>query len=91
MGELLLIALIVFDGTEEGRVIPRLSASLRLLRLRWLSNALALSLEGARLSPWSHPMNGKEKEESKKRMKSNKKEQPPTRSLRRTEMKLNQP
>ena len=57
LGELLLVALIVFNRTEEGRVIPRLSASFRLLRLRWLSRALALSLGGARLSPRSHPTN----------------------------------
>ena len=67
LGELLLVALIVFNRFEESRVIPCLSASLRLLRLRWLSRALALSPGGAHLSPWCHPMNGKEKEESKKR------------------------
>ena len=89
LGELFLVTLIVFDGTKEGRVIPRLSASLRLLGLRWLSRALALSPGGALLSPWSHPMNGKEKEESKRRMKSNKREQTPTRSPRRMKMKLN--
>ena len=50
LGELLLLSLIVFEGIEEDLVIPRLSASLCLLRLRWLSKALALSPEGACLS-----------------------------------------
>ena len=59
LGELLLIALIVFDGTEGGRVIPRLSTSLHLLKLRWLSRTLALSPKSARLSPWCHPMEQK--------------------------------
>ena len=53
LGELLLVSLIVVDGTEEGHVIPRLSVSLRLLGLRWLNMALALSPGGARLSPRS--------------------------------------
>ena len=59
LGKFLLVALIVFNLTEEGRVIPRLSASLRLLRLRWLNKALALSPGSARLSPWCHPMEQK--------------------------------
>ena len=67
LGELLLVALIIFNRTEKGRVIPRLSGSLRLLRLIWLNRALALSPGGARFSPWWHPMNENEKEESKKR------------------------
>ena len=62
LGKLLLVALIVFIQTEEGHVIPRLSASLRLLGLRWLSRALALSLGGARLSPWCHLMKQKGEE-----------------------------
>ena len=59
LGKFLLVMLIVFIRTEECRVIPRLSASLRLLGLRWLSRALALSLGSARLSPWCHPMEQK--------------------------------
>ena len=66
LGELLLVVLIVFNRTEEGCVIPRLSVSLRLLGLKWLNRAFALSLGGARFLPWCHSMNGKEKE-SKKR------------------------
>ena len=54
LGEFLLISLIFFDGTEEGRLIPHLSASLRLLRLRWLSRALALSPIDNHLSPRRH-------------------------------------
>ena len=64
LGKFFLVALIVFDRTEEGRVIPRLSVSLHLLKLRWLSRALALSLESARLSPWGHPMEQKEEGEA---------------------------
>ena len=59
LGEFLFVSLIIFDGTEEGGVIPRLSTSLRLLRLRWLSRVLALSPRGARLSPRRHPNNRK--------------------------------
>ena len=59
LGKFLLVALIVFDRTEEGRVIPRISTSLHLLKQRWLSRALALSPESARLSPWCHPMEQK--------------------------------
>ena len=69
LGELLLVVHIVFDQTEEGRVIPSFPASPCLLRLKWLNKAFALSPGGARFSPWSHSMNGKEKEESKRRMK----------------------
>ena len=64
LGELLLVLLIVFDGTEEARVIPRLLTSFLLLKLRWLSRVLALSPGGPRLSPWSHPMNGIERKRS---------------------------
>ena len=52
--ELLLVPLIILYGTEEGRVILRLSASLRLSRLRWFSRALTLSPRGCRLSSRSH-------------------------------------
>ena len=78
LGELLFVLLIIFDKTEEGSVIPHLSVSLRLLRLKWLSRALALSPEGSRLSPRSHPKNekmekthGDEAETKRERMKSN--------------------
>ena len=90
LGELLLVSLIVFNGIEEGRAVPHFLVGLCLLKLRWLSRALALSLGGARLSLRSHPTNGKKKKKSKRRMKSNKREQTPTRSPRRTKMKLNQ-
>ena len=62
LGKFLLVALIVFIRTEECHVKPRLSASLRLLGLRWLSRGLALSLGGARLSPWCHLMKQKGEE-----------------------------
>ena len=54
LGEFLLVSLILFDRTEEGRVIPRLSVSLHLIRLRWLSRALALSPRGICLSLKRH-------------------------------------
>ena len=66
LDEFLFVSLTIFDGIEESSVIPRLSASLHLLRLRWLSRALALSPGGPRLSPWSHPMNGIERKRSPK-------------------------
>ena len=50
LGELLLVVLIVFDGIEEDRDIPCLSVGLCLLRLRWLSRALALSPRGPSLA-----------------------------------------
>ena len=59
LGKFLLVALIVFIRTEECHVKPRLSVSLRLLGLRWLSRALALSPGSARLSLWCHPMEQK--------------------------------
>ena len=71
LGELLLVSLIVFDGTDEGRVIPRLLVSLHLLRLRWLSRALTLSLGGARLSPRRHPKNEKGRKRTEMRLKPN--------------------
>ena len=46
LGDFLLVSLIFFNGTEEGRVIPHISTSLRLLRLRWLNRELALSPRG---------------------------------------------
>ena len=47
LGKFLLVSLIFFDGIEEGRVVPRLSASFCLLKLRWLSTVLALSPKGS--------------------------------------------
>ena len=71
LGEFLFVPLIIFDGTEEGHVIPRLSMSLHLLRLRWLSRALALSLGGARLSLRRHPKNEKGRKRTEMRLKPN--------------------
>ena len=63
LGDILLVSLIFFNGTEEGRVIPHLSTSLRLLRLRWLSRELALSPRGSRLSLKCHPKSKKGRNE----------------------------
>ena len=78
LGEFLFVLLIIFDGTEEGGVIPRLSVSLHLLKLRWLSRVLALRPRGVRLSPRRHPNNKKrrkthrnEAETKRERIKSN--------------------
>ena len=54
LGKFLLVALVVIIRTEECRVIPHLSASLRLLRLRWLSRALALCPRGSGISLRRH-------------------------------------
>ena len=47
LSELLLVPLIILYGTKEGCVMPRLSASLRLSRLRWLIGRLPWALEAA--------------------------------------------
>ena len=73
LGEFLFVSMIIFDGIEEDLVIPRLSASLRLLRLRWLSKALALSPRGSLLSPRHHPKNGKGRKWGLKSGKTNQK------------------
>ena len=48
LSKFLLVALIVLIRTEECDVVPRLSASLNLLGLRWLNKALAPEL-------WKYP------------------------------------
>ena len=89
LSKFLFVSLIIFNGIEEDRVIPRLLASLRLLRLRWLSRALALSLGGARLSPRSHPKNEKWRKCMEMRLKPNARGWSPTWSPKYTEMRPN--
>ena len=59
LSKLLLVALIVLIRTEECDVVPRLSASLSLLGLRWLNRVLALSPGSTCLLSRSHPKSKK--------------------------------
>ena len=89
LSELLLVPLIVLYRTEESRVIPRLSVSLRLIRLRWLNRLLALSPKGCYLPLRSHQKNRKEGDEaSRERNEHNQEKTNPIKSPKLVEMEL---
>ena len=67
LGIFLFIPLVVFDRAEKSGVVPRLSASLGLICLRWLSRALALSPGSGWLSPRCHPKGWDEGDEAEER------------------------
>ena len=87
LSELLLVPLIILYGTKESRVKPRLSASLHLSRLRWLSKALALCPRGSCFSSRSHQKNKNERDEAgRERYKHNQEKMNPIKSPRRAKM-----